>query len=157
MAVHELLVRDVKHRYIKNAIESLRDEYGDWPLTKAPLLTGSGNVARRIGDDLVDTGQAPGTMYLLEPGELVRLSIDLSRGGWAAREIPDLAHIEVDPETLGGEPVIKGRRVPAMRVARLAATPEGRQTLIEDYEINEDEIRDAVRWREAVRAYDPAA
>lgn len=38
MVVHDLLTRAVPHREIRTAIDSLH-EYGDWPLTHAPLAT----------------------------------------------------------------------------------------------------------------------
>jgi len=71
--------------------------------------------------------------------------------------LPDIKHIEVDPERLGGRPTSRDRRLPADKVGELAQTPEGRKTLIEDYELNHDEIEDAARWYEAVSRYAAAA
>ncbi|HEY8741983.1 MAG TPA: MerR family transcriptional regulator, partial [Chloroflexota bacterium] len=39
MIVHELIDRRVPVRDIRNAISNLRQRYGDWPLTVAPLAT----------------------------------------------------------------------------------------------------------------------
>jgi uncharacterized protein (DUF433 family) len=66
--------------------------------------------------------------------------------GWAVREIPDLKHIEVDPEMLGGRPVIRGQRIPAEEVAELAAAEGGVDDLKKRFGVTESEIRDATRW-----------
>lgn len=39
MVVHELRLRGVPLRRIKRVIELLREEYGDWQLTQAPIVT----------------------------------------------------------------------------------------------------------------------
>ena len=74
-----------------------------------------------------------------------------------ARELPDLRHIEVDPERLSGRPTIRGWRVPSDKVAMLAHTDAGRESLAEDYELSPEEIDDAVRWYAAVAKYGRAA
>jgi hypothetical protein len=45
--VHALLERGVRHAAIRRTIAALT-EYGDWPLTVAPLATTSGNGGPRI-------------------------------------------------------------------------------------------------------------
>ena len=46
--VGELLDRGVAHGDIRRAIERLRDEYGDWPLSGAPLGTASARGRARV-------------------------------------------------------------------------------------------------------------
>jgi DNA-binding transcriptional MerR regulator len=45
--VHALLERGIGHAAIRRAIDALH-EYGDWPLTVAPLATTTGNGGPRI-------------------------------------------------------------------------------------------------------------
>jgi uncharacterized protein (DUF433 family) len=157
MVVHELREHTVPYLAIKRTIRDLRDRYGsDWPLTRAQLATSRGRVYARADEALYDIG-AHGWQQLNLEDNLRRIVGLLQRGGWAAREIPDLQHIEVDPERLSGRPTIRGRRVPAEKVARLAETQEGRGSLIEDYRLSEDEISDAQRWWAAAARFDEAA
>jgi uncharacterized protein (DUF433 family) len=86
-----------------------------------------------------------------------RVVTDLHRGGWAARQLPDLRHITVDPDLLSGQPAIKGRRVPVSLVAELANAPDGVEILREDYDLGPEEIDDAVRWWRATTAYEQVA
>ena len=46
--VGELLSRGVSHADVRRAIERLRGEYGDWPLSEAPLGTATQNGRTRI-------------------------------------------------------------------------------------------------------------
>jgi DNA-binding transcriptional MerR regulator len=46
--VAELLGRGVSHADVRRAIERLRDEYGDWPLSDAPLGTTTENARTRV-------------------------------------------------------------------------------------------------------------
>ena len=158
MAVHELLDRGVPLRKIKRAITMLRSEYGDWPLTEAPIVTaqtrlGSGRVGAALalvrGENLTDLDRDR-FQGVLQIGDLQRIAGDLRRGGWAVREVPDLRCIEVDPDRLSGRPAIRGTRVPAELVARLSRTSEGRRTLKRDYDVSERQILDAGRWWDAV-------
>ncbi len=165
MAVHELILRGTPLRRIKRAIELLRDEYGDWPLTQAPLLTAelrssegepSAALLLERQGGLTDLDRDP-LQGVLEIGELRRIASDLRRGGWAVRRLPDLHHVEVDPERLSGRPTIRGTRVPAELVAKLASTVEGRKTLKSDYGVAERQIQDARRWWDAVEDMAQAA
>jgi uncharacterized protein (DUF433 family) len=70
----------------------------------------------------------------------------LRRGGWALRELPNVTRIEVDPDRLSGRPTIKDRRVPAEKVARIAAMPGGLRILETGYDVTKREADDAVRW-----------
>ena len=46
--VGELLARGVAHGDVRRAIARLRDEYGDWPLSEAPLGTATHNGRTRV-------------------------------------------------------------------------------------------------------------
>ena len=152
MVVHELLERRVRHRQIRKAIESLRDDFGDWPLTHAPLWTGTGKGRPPLlierGGVHWDLADRP-WQQVLGVQDLRRIREDLGRGGWVVRQLPDLEYIEVDPDRLSGQPAIRGRRLAADDAAELARVAGGRQLLTEGYELTDDEIDDAVRWADA--------
>jgi len=154
MVVHELLERGVRHRDIRQAIGSLRDDFGDWPLTHAPLVTGTGKGAGRSSVFIEREGahwELAGRPWqqVLGVQDLRRIREHLGRGGWVVRQLPDLEHIEVDPDRLSGQPAIRGRRLAAEDAAELARVAGGRQLLQEGYELTDDEIDDAVRWADA--------
>lgn len=166
MVVHELVDRGVPPKEIHTSIEHLREHRGDWPLTEArgPLATAdlaAGNSRPLLvmddDDGLYDVGRSP-SQRILEAGNLRQIAVDLSRGGWAARELPDLRRIEINPDVIGGRPSIRGRRIPAQLVAELAATPAGRQVLAIDYDdLDPEDIRDAERWWAAAKGFELAA
>lgn len=158
MVVHELRDHEVPYRAIKRTIGDTRERYGtDWPLTRAKLATAKGRVYAQDDEALYDIGARGWQQLQLNERHLARIVGLLQRGGWAARELPDLRHVEVDPDRLSGRPTIRGRRVPAEKVARLAGVPGGRATLAEDYDLSEDEIHDAERWWEAAQRFQEAA
>lgn len=144
MVVHELESRNVSHRDIKTAIANLA-EFGNWPLTRAPISTDSGRVYTREGDRTWDVGRT-GWQQVVNPENLQTIANQLRRGGWAVRAEPGLEHIEVNPERLSGRPTIRGRRIAAAKVAAMATTLQGVRTLKRDYDLSGDEIADAVRW-----------
>jgi uncharacterized protein (DUF433 family) len=155
MVVHELVENDVPLRSIKSAIQLLRDVYGDWPLTAANLSVGAGRVYAESMGSQWDVGDR-GWHQVLEVDNLRKIAEDLHRGGWAVRQVPDLRHIEVDPDRLSGRPAIRGRRIAAEDVAQLAE--EGAEDVLrEDYGLTREEIADARRWWRAVQEYEPAA
>jgi uncharacterized protein (DUF433 family) len=152
IAVHDLIDRGVKHADIKGAIESLRDEYGDWPLQSAPLATTDRKVTRpsvalKRDDVAYDVGLRRGQTYFSFV-QLKNISDLLRRGGWVVRELTDIVHIQVDPDRLSGHPTIRDRRVPAEKVARIAQLPNGERILASDYGVTRREAKDAVRWYE---------
>jgi uncharacterized protein (DUF433 family)/DNA-binding transcriptional MerR regulator len=161
IAVHELIDRGVKHADIKRAIDGLRHEYGDWPLQAAPLATPdrrvtTPSVALSTGQTAYDIGRRKGQTYfsfveLKGIGELLR------RGGWALRGVEDITHIQVDPDRLSGHPTIRDRRVPAEKVARIAALTDGLRILASDYGVTRREADDAVRWYARARQFGQAA
>jgi uncharacterized protein (DUF433 family) len=81
----------------------------------------------------------------------------LRNGGWVLRGHPNIQHIEVDPERLGGTPTIRSRRISAEKVALLAQSDDGLEALRNDYELSEEQIEDAKTWFEAVTALERAA
>jgi uncharacterized protein (DUF433 family)/DNA-binding transcriptional MerR regulator len=165
MAVHELLDRGVPRRDIRRAIENTRAEYGDWPLTAAPLATttdtrgaGRERVILRLHRANVDIGRGHGGQTVLDYRLLQDISGLLRQGGWAVLEHPYIRHIQVDPDRLSGRPTIRDRRVAVSKVAQLAKTGfPGLRVLRADYELDRQEIEDAIRWQNAVTQYDEAA
>jgi uncharacterized protein (DUF433 family) len=165
MAVRELLTRGVPRDEVRRAIENLRDEYGDWPLTAAPLATtthsgghGRESVVHRKGGIRFAVGRGHGGQTLLTYDDLRDIGGLLRRGGWAIRELPDVRHIEVNPDRLSGRPTIRDRRLAADKVAELAKSGiSGLLVLRKDYGLERPEIEDAVRWYDMVAAYEHAA
>ncbi len=157
MAVHQLRDRGFSYPDIRAALESLREDprYGDWPLSQAPIAT-TGRTVAIVEDGKTYDLSGRRWQRLLATSDLRKIALDLSRGGWAARDLPDLEHIEVNPDRMSGRPTIRGRRLRADKVARLAQSTGGRQVLKSDYELSEDEIRDAERWWQATERYEAA-
>ena len=163
MVVHELIARGVGLRAVKASADRLRARRKtNWPLQQSRLLVpgaaGGERTPRRrartivVEDDEGHTDLVSGHPVLAGL-DLETLVADLGRGGWAAREIPSLRHIEVDPDRLSGRPVIRGKRVPAELAARMAETPQGIDLLMHDYGLTRDEVEDARRWWHAVVRY----
>lgn len=154
MVVHELLDRGVPHQAIRNAIRALQGEHGDWPLTEAPLATeattGRARVVAQRDDGVYDVGDR-GWQQVIQPDRLDEVRRQLRRGGWVVRELPDLKHVEVDPERLAGRPTIVGHRIAAEDVAEIAEEPGGLDVLREDYGLDGAEVADARRWWREVR------
>jgi uncharacterized protein (DUF433 family) len=158
IAVHELIDRKIRHADIKRAIDRLRDQYGDWPLQTAPLATPdtASGIALKTGAGAYDVARRPGQTYLSFV-ELRDISDLLRRGGWALRGVDDITRIEVDPDRLSGHPTIRDRRVPAEKVARIAALPGGLRVLASDYGVTKREADDAVRWYARAQQFGQAA
>ena len=76
---------------------------------------------------------------------------ELSRGGKAAAE-QNLGHISVDPEVLSGEPAVAGTRIHAMFVGNLAYNGDAK-ILLEDYGLNAEQIKDALKWKLLAETY----
>ncbi len=163
MLVHELEDQGVPLHFIKGTIEGLRRKQRDWPLQHAHL------EVDKTGETY--EGVPLATLSVVAEGQRVeagehgwqtledvrvsprRISLDLSRGGWAVRLVPDLRHIEVDPDRLSGRPVIRGRRVPVSLVAEAAENADGLAVLHQDYDLSDAEIADATRWTEVTRSF----
>ena len=161
MVVHQLISNGVAFRKIRLTLHELRDdpELGDWPLTQVRLVA-AGSTSQ--ADVLVERGgehfDLTGRRWhgMLDAGDLRQIASDLNRGGWAARELPDIVHIEVNPDRLSGRPTIRGRRLAARSVAEMAATGEGVEVLRDEYELDDAQISDAQRWWEVARSYEAA-
>lgn len=147
----------VEHRFptakIRRIVENLRDEYGQWPLATAPLKHDGRLAVIEEGDDLYIDAADGGDQRVIAKTllDLKAVRIALASGGWVAYQHPR-AHIEVDPDRLSGQPVVRDSRVPTAVVADLAQRPEGRTLLKEDYELTDDEIREAVDYEADVEA-----
>jgi uncharacterized protein (DUF433 family) len=148
---HYLLDQGKAPRKIKELVEYLREEYGEWPLAAAPLehdgplcVIWDPEQGMHVSVDLPGHGVMEKTLLNLK-----EIRQALSRGGWVSLRNPRL-HIEIDPERHSGEPVIKGRRLSTNRVARLAAEPDGRIALRKDYELSDAEIDDAIGYERDV-------
>lgn len=155
MVVHELVLAEVPFRDIKAAISQARAESGSaWPLTMSTLYVHPGGrvVLEHRDGYRQDLRQRHGILDV----QLARVRSQLDRGGWAVRDLPDLEHIEVNPERMSGQPVIRGTRVPAEDAGQLALTPGGRGRLIEEYGLSEAQIADAARWWQTVARYEAA-
>jgi uncharacterized protein (DUF433 family) len=161
MVVHELVDQDADLKSIKRTIGRLRDRHGsDWPLQRHhdKLGTVHGSVVEYEGDAAWNVGgKGSPWQQVIDPENLRKISGQLERGGWAVRSIPDLRHIEVNPDRLSGRPVIRGLRVAASMVAELAERPEGIEILHEDFDLEDDQISDARRWWNATMAFERAA
>lgn len=162
MVVHQLRLNGVSYDDIRLVLDGLRADrdLGDWPLQHATLKTIAsedkrGRLLVLRDDERYDVSGRP-WHGALDVGDLIEIASDLQRGGWAAREIPDLQYIEVNPDRLSGRPVVRGTRVAARAAAELAVSPEGLEVLTEEYELKAHEIRDAQRWWEVARRYEAA-
>ena len=155
--VHELLTHNATYRQIRETIGRLRERFGDnWPLSHIELATTPGGQIVAAADEaLYDIGQR-GWQQVTEH-DLTKIVGLLQHGGWAARDIPDLEHIEVNPRILSGHPSIRGTRLPVEKVAHIADRPGGMRLLAADYDLSADQIRDAQRWWRQTEGYEHAA
>lgn len=161
MVVHQLLDNHVSYRQIRQTLDELRGdpELGDWPLSQVDFSTVGAEdrpevIVRRNGGHFDMTGRPWHGM--IDVGDLRRIATDLNRGGWAAREIPDLKYIEVHPDLMSGRPAVRGHRIAARSVAELAGSAEGLAVLHDEYALDDAEIYDARRWWEVARRYEAA-
>ena len=112
------------------------------------------------GGTHVDAVHGTSTQFMLNLSLGLRAVTKLlRRGGWAVKDLPHVQSIEVDPDRLSGRgrPTIRSRRIPAEKVAILAQTSDGHQSLESDYRLSAKQIEDAVRWYEAVSSFEKAA
>jgi len=156
IAVRWLLEKGFDYGELHRAIDYARRSHPNWPLQRSRIGVAQhavqgdprGTIALEecdpSGTSWVDT-LARGSQQILEPKLLERTTDMLRRGGWLAEQ-HSLKHIAVDPELMGGIPTIRGRRWSVGRVAQLAADPEGRRVLIEDYHFESEAVDDALRW-----------
>lgn len=157
MVVHAMLRENVGHDAIRKTVQGLRAMHGhDWPLQHARLFTHPTHSGAKLRKRVVvvDGIDIPQGQPMLEIEQLQLIASDLRRGGWAARQLGDLRHIEVDPERHSGRPVVAGTRVPAEDAGRLADRPGGRTILRDDYGLTDEQIDDALRWWKTVSGFE---
>lgn len=146
-----LIDQGVKPKKVREMVERLREQFGEWPLARAPLQHEGGLVVIREGDKvLVDVVDHPEN--LVEEGTFLSLTEvreALERGGWVALHKPRL-HIQVNPHRLSGRPTIRDRRIPTAMVAELAERDEGRVLLRTEFGLSDEEIDEAVAYEEDV-------
>jgi uncharacterized protein (DUF433 family) len=150
--VRYLLDQEIPTKQIRQIVENLREEYGQWPLAAAPLEHAGPFLVVREGDQIYFS--ALNTEQKVMGGTLIDLQTvrdALRRGGWVAYKHPR-KHIEVDPDLHSGQPVVRGRRLPTEVVAEVAREKDGLRILREDYELTEDEINDALAYEDDVTA-----
>jgi uncharacterized protein (DUF433 family)/DNA-binding transcriptional MerR regulator len=150
--VRYLLDQEIPTKQIREIVENLRKEYGQWPLAAAPLEHAGPFVVVREGDNIyfsaLDAEQRviAGTLI-----DLHGVREALRHGGWAAYKHPR-EHIEVDPDLHSGQPVVRGSRLPTETVAEIAREHDGWRILREDYGLSEAEIQDALGYEDDVTA-----
>ena len=150
--VRYLLDQKIPTKQIREIVENLRNEYGQWPLAAAPLEHAGPFVVVREGDRIYFS--ALNAEQKVMAGTLIDLQAvrdALSQGGWVAYKHPR-EHIEVDPDLHSGQPVVRGRRLPTEAVAEIAREKDGGRILREDYGLSEAEIRDALAYEDDVAA-----
>jgi len=55
--------------------------------------------------------------------------------------------ITIDPEVMGGQPCIRGLRIPVSIIIRLVATGKTHKEIIQDYpELEEEDIKEALEY-----------
>ena len=161
--VHELLTKHVPLKALRPVILRLREKFGDWPLQHADLETTAAGKDVKLaallvkdGDLRVELGEHGWQIVEGASVNVERVARDLFYGGWAYRKMRDLKHIVVDPDQLSGRPAIRDRRVEVTLVVELAGTIDGPEILAEDYGIDEEQTRDAVRWWDVVSRFEHA-
>jgi uncharacterized protein (DUF433 family) len=158
IVVHWLLDRKFTYREIHGAIDRAQSEYPAWPLLRAPIAVAQQAIAGDRGTIVVEVEpktyvdtRGKAEQITLKPELLDRARDMLRRGGWLADQL-ELRRIEVDPEKLGGTPVLRGRRWPIERVAQLAADDAGVHVLLDDYGLDRRDVDESVEWMNAALA-----
>ena len=66
----------------------------------------------------------------------------VAKTGWAKPE-----RITIDPEVMGGQPCIRGLRIPVSLIIKLIASGKKMEEIIEDYpELEEEDIRQSLEY-----------
>ena len=134
---------------VRRIVEQLRDRYGAWPLSTAPLEHDGPFIVVR-DEDLVFSAEQPEQGVLERTLDLRELRTALAHGGWVTLARPH-PHVEVNPERLGGRPTVRGRRIPTAVVVDIAERPGGARTLRDEYDLTQAEIADALSYEHEVR------
>ena len=62
-----------------------------------------------------------------------------------------MKRIEIDPNKLGGKPVIKGTRIPVYLILEMLASGMDVKEILKEYpELTEEDIREAIRYASQV-------
>lgn len=150
---HYLMDQGKSPRDMKAIVLTLRASYGPWPLAAAPLAH-DGQLLLEYDADREVWKSVDRPQHEVIGGTLLNLKVireALRRGGWVALgSHGPFDNIEVDPDRHSGSPVIRDTRIAASFVANLAGADGGRQTLVEDYELTNEQIDDAVSYEHAV-------
>lgn len=146
---HYLITTGLRSRDIRRVVEGLRDRYGTWPLSSAPLGHDGALVVVRDAEGLHFT--AAGEQQVLSGTllDLRRLRDALRHGGWAAMNAPRPL-IRVDPNRHSGAPTLVGHRLSTALVAQIADEEDGAATLRDGYGLSEEEIAAAIEYEHAV-------
>jgi uncharacterized protein (DUF433 family) len=148
---HYLVDQGLRPGEVARLVVNLRDRYGNWPLTSAPLEhEGRLVVAREERDLYVDVLHHPEQRVIEATLDLRKVRDALAHGGWVALR-KRRESIEVDPERLAGVPTVRGRRLPTVVVANVAREPDGRAILRSEYDLSRREIDEALAYEEDVR------
>lgn len=125
MLVRYLVEQSFRTSTVREIVENLRKTYGQWPLATAPLKHDGRLAVIQEGNEVFIDAADGGDQRVIAKTliELRAVRSALENGGWVSYRHPR-KHIEVDPDRLSGQPVIKNRRVPtsALRNLRRART-----------------------------------
>jgi uncharacterized protein (DUF433 family)/DNA-binding transcriptional MerR regulator len=148
---HYLVESKLRPREVAQIVRNLRDKYGDWPLSTAPLEHDGKLVVVREGEELVlDVGEHADQGVLEATLDLREVRDALAHGGWVALD-KRRESVEVDPDKLAGAPTVRGHRIPTELVADLLEEARGRKTLREEYGLTDREIDEAADYEADVR------
>ena len=143
---------------IRSAIQSLRDLGEADHLASYRLVSDKrGNIQLVSEDEVVNLGSNPGQLQVVAViGEVIE-SFAARAGVLVPPLLHPRPHLDVDPETQGGTPVIADTRVPYDAVADLMrdGVPAAR---IADYypSVTAEAAEDALDFARYVDSYDPA-
>jgi uncharacterized protein (DUF433 family)/DNA-binding transcriptional MerR regulator len=145
--VRYLLAQSFPTAKVRQIVENLRKDYGQWPLATAPLQHDGRLAVIQEGNDVFIDAADSGDQHVIAKTliDLKAVREALSHGGWVSYLRPR-DHIEVDPERLSGQPVVRDTRVLTATVADLARRPAGMSLLKGDYDLTDAEIEDAVAY-----------
>jgi uncharacterized protein (DUF433 family)/DNA-binding transcriptional MerR regulator len=146
LVAHYLVaVAGLSPREVRGVVGQLREHFGDWPLTAAPLQhEGRLVVVREEGGAYLDV-RHPGASVMGDGLiDLSAVRASLAHGGWVALE-SERPLIGVDPGHAGGRPVLAGTRLPTAQVAAMAADGD-RALLREQFGLSEAQIDAAVEF-----------
>jgi len=149
--VRYLVEQKFQTRKIRLIVENLRHDYGPWPLATAHLQH-DGRLAviekdGKVWIDAADNNEQRVIGKTLLDLQAVRSALE--HGGWVGYQTRR-EHIQVDPEQLSGQPVVRDRRIATETVADLAKRPEGRALLLADFALTDEEIDEAVAYEDDV-------